>query len=99
MGRVKDLLPDDWEGYEDYDNEPECDHADFDMDWDGRARCHCGHSWYLTAEEMEVHRRWEQEYSQRLELQHRRDNAWFRRLGRWIRPLISRRPSADDMPF
>lgn len=98
MGRVKDLLPDDWDGYDGPD-EPDCDHADYDMDWDGRARCHCGHSWYLTAEEMQAYHRLEQEYAAMLEREHRHDNAWWRRLGLWLRSLLPRREFPDDLPF
>lgn len=35
-------------------DEPECDHEDAEIDiLDGCARCHCGHSWYVTTAELE----------------------------------------------
>lgn len=83
MGRVKDLLPDDWEGYDGPD-EPPCDHADYEVNWEGRALCSCGHSWWLSSEQVFAQERHEREFAEWEDREARKYNRWWKRLGRWI---------------
>jgi hypothetical protein len=97
MGRVKDLLPDDWEGYDGPD-EPECDHTDYEVNWDGYAHCLCGARWLLTAEQHEQHIRWEQQYQARMD----HENKWWVRAWRWLQDYFTTRraiPPDDEIPF
>lgn len=101
MGRVKELLPDDWDGYDDIGDEPACDHDEFDIDiLEGRAQCdRCGHAWYATSEQIEAQERHQQEYAEWEAEQHRHDNAWWRRLGRWLASLFKRNVLDSEIPF
>lgn len=108
MGRVKDLLPDDWEG-PDYGDEPACDHEDYEVDWNGRATCdRCHEGWNLTAEEFtayqEVEARWHEEY----DAMQRRESSWWFRAWCWMQTYLPhRRPPCfaqrdrldDEIPF
>lgn len=76
----------------------QCDHEEYDIDWEGRARCHCGHSWWASAKQMEALARWEQEYGEYEAEQARKFNVWWRRLGRWIYHHLPRFRS-QEIPF
>lgn len=99
-----------WKLRSPYDDAPEvdCDHAEYDVDWEGRARCdHCGEHWYLTSAELQAHEaaeaRWMEEYD-RLQ---RREHSPFWRTVDWLRALLFRvrsrlrkpPPVVDDLPF
>lgn len=86
-------------GYE--DEASDCDHEEYDVDFEGIARCHCGHSWWLTNLELEQHAKWEAEYAEYLEREFRRDNRFDRRILAWLKRIIQKRKKgiADELPF
>ena len=45
-----------------WDAPPECDHEDYEVNWEGRAFCRCGHSWWLSADQIAAQERAEREY-------------------------------------
>lgn len=70
----------------DYDPREDCDHTDdVDIDFEGRARCPCGHSWWLTAEELDAHHRAEAEYYETWDREQRREHSPFWRAWRWLK--------------
>lgn len=70
---------DDWKLASPYDDEPECDHDDYDIDiLDGRCRCLCGHSWCASQEQVEAEIKRQREYSEHEERENRRQ--WWRDL-------------------
>lgn len=99
---------DDWKLRSPYDDEPEveCDHAEYDVDWEGRATCdYCRARWWLIADELKAHdeaqARWMDEYY-RME---RREHNPFWRTVSFFREFVSRlrlhkpSPVNDDLPF
>lgn len=99
-----------WKLRSPYDDEPEqdCDHVEYEVNWEGRATCDCcGERWYLTADELSAHDeaqgRWMEEYD-RLQ---RREHSRFWRTVDWLRALVKRAttrakkpaPIVDDLPF
>lgn len=85
-------------GYE--DEESDCDHSEYDVDWEGRARCHCGHSWWLTPEQMDRYAKWEAEYAEQIEREFRHDRRLDRRIIAWFKRIMpKRRRASDDLPF
>lgn len=68
---------DEWKLRSPDDDEPECDHDDYDVDiLDGRCRCLCGHSWYASSKEIEAEIERQREYSEWEECENRRQ--WWR---------------------
>jgi hypothetical protein len=46
-----------------FEDEPDCDCTEFEVDWEGRATCdHCCRSWWATAEQTAAYERWHAEY-------------------------------------
>lgn len=63
--------PDDFDDFDDdYEDDWTCDHEGHDVDiLTGRAHCfRCGHSWFLTSEELEyelkIHAEWAEQYDE-----------------------------------
>lgn len=93
--------PDDYG--ETYDPCEDCDHADYDVDFEGRADCSvCGHRWWLTPEQLV---RWDAaqaEWAENYEREQRRERNPFRRAWRWLKARIAhwlRDPEDDEIPF
>lgn len=63
---------------EPYNDEPECDHDDYEYDiLTGRAECSmCSHSWYLSDREMNHQARLQAEYQKIMDHENRRQ--WWR---------------------
>lgn len=57
--------PNDHGYYDDYDEEPECDHSEYEVDiLTGRAECcMCPHSWYQTEDEIAAEAERQREYA------------------------------------
>lgn len=74
---------DQWKTTDPRDYEPEeCEHAFFEIDWNGRAHCDsCLHGWWASADEIEAQRSHEAEYAQWVADQER----WTYRLREWLR--------------
>lgn len=88
--------------YDEY--EPDCDHMDYEVDWEGRATCDCGATWWLTAEEYDRHLEVETKWAANYDRMQRREHGLFWRALRWLRSLIPRRRTFaanvdDDIPF
>lgn len=94
---------DEWKLRSPYDDEPEedCDHEEYNSDWEGRATCNrCRHSWWLTAAQMRANEEASESYDDyvRREMRKERIASWFRPLAfwrRWRKP----RDLDDDIPF
>lgn len=99
-----------WKLRSPYDDEPEidCDHDEYDVDWEGRATCsYCNEHWYLTSAELQAYdaaeARWMAEYDR----MQRREHSPFWRTVWWLQALMRRarlRPRkpptvVDDLPF
>lgn len=88
----------------DYDEpEEECWHEEYEADWEGRATCdRCGHSWFLTSEQIEADRAHSEAYDRYVRRDERLEK--WRRVRAWFRSMIpSRRRKHvlidDDIPF
>lgn len=72
-------------GYDDYDDEPredDCDHDEYEIDWEGRAQCYrCGHSWWASSKQIAAQEEHERQYQEWVEQQRR---PWYR-FKEWIR--------------
>jgi hypothetical protein len=93
---------DQWKTDSGYDErEDECFHEDFEADINGRATCdYCGHSWWLSDEEIKAERELHAAYDQMMRREERRQwiDGWVRKLAfwrRWRRPA----PIDDELPF
>lgn len=84
--------------FDDFDHYDPCEHEDYDVDWEGRARCHCGHSWWLTSEQLSAQARAIHEYAEWEYREARKFNRWWKRLGRWIYYRLPLR-SNQEIPF
>lgn len=106
-----------WKTRAPYDDEPEmdCDHSEYEVDWEGRATCdYCGSHWWLTDEQLRAHNeaeaRWMEEYDRAQQREHSR----FWRVVDWLkgsamyakrvaRRVAHRQPMPllddDDIPF
>lgn len=77
--------PDEEYGY----YEDECCHEEFEIDWEGRARCaHCGESWWADGDEIARQREQQVEYDAWCAKNERRE--FLRRLTYWVRWPIFR---------
>lgn len=79
----------------------ECDHEDFDSDWEGRATClRCGHTWWRSADELAADAQRADDYDRYIRREMRRE--WWLGL---IRPIAFwrrwRKSAAldDEIPF
>lgn len=94
-----------WKTRSPYDDEPEeeCWHEEYDADWEGRATCgRCGHTWWLTSEEIAADRAHSEAYDQMCRREERRER--WRQVRDWFRSFLPRRkrqpPILDDeIPF
>lgn len=92
-------------GYADDVND--CDHTEYEVDWEGRATCDCGKSWWLTGEQYNAHMMAEAKWAEEYDRMQRRENAWWMRLYRWCRRWVFIRPfgnaqgpfTGDEIPF
>lgn len=75
---------------DDYDDDPECDHDDYDVDiLEGRARCNrCSESWHVTEEEVQRQIEHQRQYCEWEDRENRRE--FWRRLTHPIRWPIFR---------
>lgn len=100
--------PDDY--YDDDPDEELCDHDDYDADFNGRATCYrCGHSWYLTAEQIAAEHERQAAYDEHCQKQARRERwraltapfrwAWYRVLDRVASRLAIKSLHDDEIPF
>lgn len=82
---------DDWKlrsPYDEYD-EPDCDHHEYEIDWEGRAHCcRCFESWWATGDEIAWNDAHDAEYATWCRKQERRER-WLR-LTWWFRWPIFR---------
>ncbi len=94
---------DEWKLRSPYDDGPECDHEEYDIDiLDGRCRCSCGHSWYASNEEINAQLELQADYQEEMDLENRRQ--WWRDLWSKISRVfhLFRQPiksNDDDIPF
>lgn len=101
---------DDWkctppEFYDDYDPQEDCDHTEYDVDFEGRAKCVCGKSWWLTAEEHEAYDRMMARLQDDFDREMRRSRFWCAL--RWLQSILRRtrqrlrrpQPIDDEIPF
>jgi hypothetical protein len=83
------------------DDEPECHHEEYDVDWEGRAECsHCGEHWWLTFDEHKAYdeavRRAERAFEwEQWKMRNPFVRVW-RRFKYWWR---MRNVPNDDIPF
>lgn len=82
--------------------EEECFHEEYESNWEGRATCgRCGHSWWLTSEEIAAERANAEAYDaycQREEWRQWREDWRRHRFAfwrRWRKPT----PVDDEIPF
>lgn len=81
----------------------DCDHEDYDFDWDGRATCNrCGHSWYLDTSDFkrmaERDKRAHEEFKREAWALWRQE--WVDRICFWRRWTKKPKPvDDDDIPF
>jgi len=93
--------------YYDDDPEPECEHQDAEINWEGDWECSCGHHWSATLAELE----WRDERVRRYDKEMRkleRRQWWDDHFG-WLafwRPFVAlwkrwrkRKEIDDDIPF
>lgn len=95
---------DDWKLASPYDDDPECDHDDYEVDiLDGRCRCTCGHAWHATNAQVEAEIEHQRAYDEWEHGENRRQ--WWRDRWESVKSLFRwRRPkhqfvSDDDIPF
>lgn len=85
--------------YCDLVDEPECEHDDYDITFDGHAVCcDCPARWIATADETKA---WERS-RKRAERVWRRETSWYMRAWRWLKARCARKPKLiidNDIPF
>lgn len=87
--------------YDDYEDQPECECEEYEIDHEGRAECrHCGGHWWPSPKIVNAYRKNER----RADRAFRRERSWYMRAWRWLRArLPSRREKFpvidDDIPF
>lgn len=95
---------DEWKLASPYDDGPECDHDEYEVDiLDGRCWCdRCGHRWYATNEQVEAQIEHQRAYDEWEHGENRRQ--WWRDLWDRVRSIFPRRRGPqiigdDDIPF
>ena len=74
---------------EPYDDEPECDHEDYETDiLDARCRCVCGHSWHAEIEDINAEIERQARYQEDMDRENRRQ--WWRDRTYPVRMFIHR---------
>lgn len=82
--------------YCDGPDEEECDHEEYEIDWEGRAECsRCQETWWPSAEIV----RMREIAALRAERHWRRYNSWYMRTWRWLTERRQRTVPDDDIPF
>lgn len=103
MTDYQDDLADDRYGYDADD----CDHADYEVDWEGRAECNCGKRWWLGADEYNAYMAAASLWSEDHDRMQRREQSWWMSAWRWCQQWVfispfghAQGPFADDeIPF
>lgn len=104
---------DEWKLACPYDDDPEdqCDHEEYEVDWEGCARCdRCGERWWLTADQLTAHHEAEARRMEEYDRAMRREQSRFWRAVDWLRLIqkrsrltLRRKPKPplidDDIPF
>lgn len=96
---------DQWKCDSGYDDPPEeeCFHEEYEADWEGLATCErCGHSWFLTPEQIAADRANSIAYDAYCRAEERRER--WRQVRAWFRsflPKRKRQPALidDEIPF
>lgn len=94
---------DEWKLRSPYDDLGDCEHDDFEITWEGRFVCQqCPYSRMATPAEIAADER----LQLAIEAETFRQNAWWRRLWRWLLSVRGRWPRRekfptidDDIPF
>lgn len=96
--------------YDDWEEDPRenCDHEEYEVDWEGRAECHyCGAHWWLTPKQHEAYQEAEARWMKAYDRAQRREHSRFWRAVDWLRSIPKRihrlvqkpSPIDDDLPF
>ena len=77
--------------YDDWEEPEECDHEEYEVDWEGRATCdYCRAHWWLTTDQLIAHQeaeaRWMEEYYRA----QRREQSRFWRVVDWLCAIPAR---------
>lgn len=100
----------DWEECD--DDEADCSHEEYDVDWEGRATCiYCNDNWWLTTEQLTAHHEAEAQYAAEYDRMQRREGSRVYRTIDWGVALARRvlakfktprrvgSAVTDDVPF
>ena len=97
--------------YDDCPDEPECDHEEYEVDWEGRATCnHCREHWWLTSEQLQAYDEAQASAAEEYDREMRRYHSLFWRAVDWVNRVVYRlrlrftewrnaEPANDDIPF
>lgn len=96
---------DQWKCDPGYDDAPEeeCSHEEYEANWEGRAICdRCGHSWWMTSEQIAADRAHSAAYDAYCRAENRRER--WRQVRAWFRSLLPKRRTQpalidDEIPF
>lgn len=96
----KTRSPDDdrYEDCDDYDPREDCDHGDYEVDFEGRAECSCGARWWLTPEQLDAHDKAEADFYATMEREERRERSPYWRAWRWLQSWF-RWPRREPKPY
>ena len=87
--------------YDEFDPREDCDHSEYEVDFEGRAVCICGRRWWLTPEQFERHLRMEADWMADYDREMRRERFFLWRCWRWLQGWVRHRRALrdDEIPF
>ena len=84
MGVTQDAFDE----FGDYGRDEECDHEEYEVDWEGRATCnYCREHWWMTADQLDAHHKAESEWMAEFDRIRQREESWLCRSVDWLRAL------------